>query len=380
MSEYQYYEFQAVDRPLTSADQTELRRFDPSATVGPYRFSLFYEHEEVKFNADRLVDTHFDGFVHLTRSGVRELQLRIPRGSFTSSRCLPYAFGECLFWRSPGKHVVITFHLQRKEPQPLTPGEGWLAALLPLRAELMAGDLRALYVGWLAGVRSGSLEEDDEEPPVPPGLGQPSQALRAFATFLGVDKDLLAVGAQASEPLTTARTPEFEAWLASLPAEEKDALLVRITESPPHLLGPELLRGFRQRPRPPRFAPRTVAQLREVAADHRLGRKRAETRHLVEVRVRALEGLAEREPQVWREVESLFCTRKSMSHARGVQLLLNLKDLAVHRGTVEQFQRRFERLREDNSHRRTLLDRFRAAGLRHGEAAHVEEFAPDEDE
>jgi hypothetical protein len=275
--------------------------------------------------------------------------------------------------------VVLTFHLAR-EAQSLAPGEGRLASLLPLREELMLGDLRAFYVGWLGGVRAGALEMDDEEPPVPPGLDQPSLALRALASFLGVDKDLLAVGAQASAPLTVPGTPEFKEWLASLPVEDKDALLARLAESPPHQPGWELLRDFHQRPQPARYAPRTVAQMLEVAADHRLGRRRSEARHLVEARVRALQGLAEREQQVWREVEALLRTRKSMAHARAVQMLLSLKDLAAHQGTREQFQRRFERLREDHTHRRTLLARFLAAGLRHGPAALEEELAPDDDE
>ena len=34
-------------------------------------------------------------------------------------------------------------------------GEGWLASILPVRAELASGDLRCLYLGWLSTAQAG---------------------------------------------------------------------------------------------------------------------------------------------------------------------------------------------------------------------------------
>ena len=36
---------------------------------------------------------------------------------------------------------------------------------------LLDGDDRSLYLGWLLGVQVGEVEDEDIEPPVPPGLG-----------------------------------------------------------------------------------------------------------------------------------------------------------------------------------------------------------------
>jgi hypothetical protein len=36
MSEYQYYEFQAIDRPLTGKQMDELRSFTPTSFVNDY--------------------------------------------------------------------------------------------------------------------------------------------------------------------------------------------------------------------------------------------------------------------------------------------------------------------------------------------------------
>jgi len=43
MSEYQYYEFQAVDRPLTEAERTELRALSSRARITATSFTDHYE-------------------------------------------------------------------------------------------------------------------------------------------------------------------------------------------------------------------------------------------------------------------------------------------------------------------------------------------------
>ena len=43
MSEYQYYEFQAIDRPLTQHEIRELRRYSTRATITATRFVNQYE-------------------------------------------------------------------------------------------------------------------------------------------------------------------------------------------------------------------------------------------------------------------------------------------------------------------------------------------------
>jgi hypothetical protein len=43
MSEYQYYEFQALDRPLTQHEMRELRKYSTRATITATRFINHYE-------------------------------------------------------------------------------------------------------------------------------------------------------------------------------------------------------------------------------------------------------------------------------------------------------------------------------------------------
>jgi hypothetical protein len=80
-------------------------------------------------------------------------------------------------------------------------GEGWMARLIPLREELLRGDLRPLYLGWLAGVTAGDVDEDAIEPDVPTGMSQLSTAQQALAEFLGIDTELMSAAAAANQAI-----------------------------------------------------------------------------------------------------------------------------------------------------------------------------------
>ncbi len=380
MSTYQYYEFLAVDRALTPAEQGALRKLSTRADITTSRFVNVYNYGDFKGDPDRLMERYFDVFVYVASWGTRELQFRLPRRLFDPARAQPYLHEESLSLRTKGDHVLLKFRVDMDDAD-WAEGEGWLASLLPLRAELLAGDLRALYIGWLAGGPRPEEDEDDfgdedgeadeaVEPPVPPGLGESSPALRALADFLFVPRSMVRAAAKASPARASDAVPKqaLSAWLSSLPAKEKDALLLRVIQGPEPLLGAELLHRFREsQPREPSApsagARRTAGKLRAEAEVLEAEHSRRQAKKEAQARARELEALAAREGEVWREVESLFATRRSTGHARGVELLVDLRDLAQHRGTLADFQRKFADLRERNARRQGLMRRMSEAGL-----------------
>ncbi|HTP28128.1 MAG TPA: hypothetical protein VMK12_21045 [Anaeromyxobacteraceae bacterium] len=48
MSEYQYYEFQAIDRSLTAREQAALRNYSSRATITSSRFAVDYSWGDFK--------------------------------------------------------------------------------------------------------------------------------------------------------------------------------------------------------------------------------------------------------------------------------------------------------------------------------------------
>ena len=123
-----------------------------------------------------------------------------------------------------------------------------IASLIPVRADLARGDLRALYLGWLLCVQSGELGDGEMEPPVPPGLAQLDGALESFADFLRIDRDLVDAAATASAPLgrLEPEPAEVREWIAMLPVAEKDELLARLMAGDPGSLASELVQRMRR--------------------------------------------------------------------------------------------------------------------------------------
>ena len=75
-----------------------------------------------------------------------------------------------------------------------------LHKIAPIRNLLINGDLRPLYLAWLAC----NYDEDSMEPPVPAGLGKLPRELKAMADFYELSNKFLATAAKQSPRLCKA--------------------------------------------------------------------------------------------------------------------------------------------------------------------------------
>src|SRR3546814_9072641 len=76
MSEYQYYEFQAIDRPLDRAAQEALRSISSRARISATSFTNHYEWGDLKGDPCKLMEQWFDLHLSLTNWGTRRLMMR----------------------------------------------------------------------------------------------------------------------------------------------------------------------------------------------------------------------------------------------------------------------------------------------------------------
>jgi hypothetical protein len=337
--------------------------------------------------------------------------LRLPRRLLDPEVARRYCVDDGAQARTTGDFVILKFHSEEEdafddedeedgyveddgedalddeegdfEDSDADDGSGWLPSLLPLRAEIARGDLRALYLAWLLCAQTGMLDDDAVEPPLPPGLDRLSASHRAFARFLRVDGDLIAVAAEQSAPLDAARPSRHELaqWIGGLPDSEKNDLLLRlVTEGDPHL-GAELLQRFRRSQATARArasdelaGSRTVGQLLTAAKQRAEARRRATAKRAAEerarrereqaaARARYLDGLAGREPELWQRVDALIEMKRPAEYDQAVRLLKDLHDLGARSGQGTAFEARLSQLRERHARKPSLLSRLDQAGL-----------------
>jgi hypothetical protein len=291
-----------------------------------------------------------------------------------------YCRGEAASARAKGGHVILEFLSEAEGSDWFEEDEdGSLSSLVPLRAEIASGDLRSLYLSWLLCAQAGELDDGDEEPPCPPGLGRLSAALEAFVTFMRVDRDLLkaaAAGSPEAEELLPAG--DVERWVSGLPEAEKRVLLVRLIRSDEPHLRAELVRRFRSSraasPSETAAGRRTVGELLGAAKQRTEERRRREAeraarerarreREAAEARERHLASLTRREAEAWNEVEALIATKQPGKYDAAVALLGDLRELAVRSGRREEVERRLGRLHAQHAKKPSLIGRLRAAGL-----------------
>ena len=278
MSEYQYYEFLAVDRPLTGAEQDEVREFSSSATITTTSFVNEYHWSDFRGDPGHLMRQYYDAHLYLASWGTHRIMLRMPCALLDPAVAGKYCVDDQLTVSVAGEDLVIDIVSEDEEGDWDEDAADSLAAIVAVRAELAAGDLRPLYLAWLSAYGTWERDEDafDEEdedlrePPVPAGLGSLTWPQRALADFLRVDADLLKVAAEASPPLPAGRDDpdELTARIAGLPGDEKDRLLLLVTQDREALVKMELLHRLRG-DRHPAFGAepgRTVGELLDAAA------------------------------------------------------------------------------------------------------------------
>jgi hypothetical protein len=79
VSEYQYYEFQALDKPLTKQQQKELRSLSSRAEITATSFVNEYSYGDFRGQPQKLMERYFDAFCYLANWGTRRLMFRLPK-------------------------------------------------------------------------------------------------------------------------------------------------------------------------------------------------------------------------------------------------------------------------------------------------------------
>lgn len=382
MSEYQYFEFVAIDRRLTEAEMADLRALSTRARISTTSFENTYHWGDFRGDPRVMVERHFDAYLHLTNWGTRHLMFRFPADLLDEDSAAPYCGTDAAeAWTRDG-HTVLSLVCDDDGGQDWDDeeGEGLLASIVPVRADLAAGDRRLLYLGWLLAAQSGDLDDDEISPPVPAGLDELSGAVQAAVEFLRVDTDLIAAAAEFSAP-TPARPADVDlaAWVGHLPAAEKNALLLKVMRGEQAQVAARLHRRFRAETggdligSDDRGLP-AVGELLDVAARRALERRRnadaarvAALARREQARVEAVRrrrvALAAEGKRAWVRVARHIEGRKPTEYDAAVAVLTDLQVIGQEQDAIAEFDRRLAALRLEHARKPTLQERLDAAGL-----------------
>lgn len=386
MSEYQSYEFRAIDRPLNAAAMEHLRSLSSRGTITPTSFSNEYHWGDFKGNPKRLIEHYFDLFVYWANWGTRWCLVKLPRGVVDEETLSRYLRGRSSTWWNAGENVVLQFLNEHDEaPWEYFGGETeWIDRLFGLRDELLQGDLRSLFITWLhiatwdLSPELGMVEPEDFDepdapvPPVPAGLQALTASQTSLADFLYLEPDILAAAAAHSPAGAPAEPDEaaLRGWLAAQPADRKEVWLWRAATGQAPRLGLELRREFlRAAPSPVSESSLTLAELVAEAAAAQTAREReaaekAERERLVKEREEAarrearMQAITGREDELWEQAEALAEQRQQAGYDEAVALLADLHELARRTGALSDFELRLLEYRDRHRRKTSLIRRL----------------------
>src|SRR6266566_4323904 len=106
MSEYQYYEFLAIDRPLDERQRAELRALSTRAQITATSFVNEYHWGDFRGNPAALMERYFDAFLYFANWGTRQLMIRLPRDLLDLSVAERYCTGDVASAWAAGDHVI----------------------------------------------------------------------------------------------------------------------------------------------------------------------------------------------------------------------------------------------------------------------------------
>lgn len=371
MSEYQFVHFLAVDKPLTGQQLEYMNRQSSRADISQWEFTNDYQYGGFRGDAEEMLRRGYDVHLHYANFGIRKLMIRLPAGLPCDRQTFEaYQPDYGIDWHadSSGKGGILeiqpeadagTYDEIDVELQELLPH------IAPVREALMAGDLRLLYLAWLA-CRD---DENQLEPPVPAGLAELTPALAAVAELYEVSEDLIAAAAERSPALPTSAGAGDSAadWIAKRSKQELGELVSRLLGDDAATVRIETRAQIRDEsgtPTWPMAEPtRTLAEL--LASADRIGERRQKEaeRAADEARRKRLASIAANPQELISNVEKMVQSRSTAAYERAARELVDLQEALGPEKGPSRARTVAERLRRKHPRLNRLVSALRKHGL-----------------
>jgi hypothetical protein len=371
MSEYQRYEFMTIDQPLTKAQLDAVNELSGHIEASSTHATIEYHHGDFKHDPIEVLYDYFDGFLYWANWGSPRLALRFPHGTLPADLLEGYDFDEFVTFKKRKSYDILDIHFGEMQ----SPGlwvEYELGSLIPIREELLEGDLRALYIAWIASQQMiwGSDEdeiEDEEEsnaPPVPAGLEELTTAQEALMELLQMSEELVVAAARYSGDLAPSnKGDDFATWATLLAPERRDEYLLRLARNEPGL-SRQLVKELRALGKDKsKAAPSTaehVSYIKLLKESKAIEKQLAHEKHEQEqlAHHRHLQDIYNHQEDYWRKADLAAARATSVGYEEAVQLLTELREVANNFNEAQKFEERFHNWTLNHLRRPSLLKRL----------------------
>jgi len=377
MSEYQYYEWQRLESPLSLAEQNAVDALSSHIEVSSMQASVSYNWGDFKHNPIKILAKYFDAYLYFANWGSYNLAFSFPKGLIDVASLEVYFDEEHVNITVVEDRLILKFEKQDEEGYCGDYEEqGHLSTLSRLRDDIIQGDYRVLYIAWHNAMaeRSYWYEEDEDdpenfykdiEPPIPAGLKELRLPLRTFVDAFEVDPFLISAAAERSPSLLPLRKIAFDSAINNLSRQEANDFLIKIANAEPGAVAAlqKKLRSFDKPANATQSNPRTIGELLKRAKEL----KEIESKRLAEKTrkkyIARMKKLEKDEAQLWLSVERILTGgAKAKVYDEATEVLDKLYELAEYKGKGFRFKTQTRAFAKQYERRLSLIERWEKRG------------------
>jgi len=373
MSEYQFYEFRAIDKPLSKEDKIQIGSW--SSRSNPSNTGVVFSYNYGDFPRDEItvMEKYFDAMFYISNLGTTRLIFKFPKALLKLNEIKQYCSEDGLKIIEKPDFILLDISFSEEDSGRWMDGEDWLVSLISLRDDILNEDYRCLYLNWLqnnspsADGHWGSLNQGKLEPHVPNLLNELNGALQEFVTVFGIEKDYITVATENSKLQYQERPIDLAPNLDKLSEKEKTEFLLRLLDEEPFLnikLKTRLKEftdtnetSIKEEPR------RTIGEIIQKVNKIKQERKNKAKIEREEKQLKKLIKLEGQEIEVWAKVPQLISEKNTKAYDQVILLLKDLKELSIYKNRFKDFCEKIELIKINNSRLSGLTSRLNDAKL-----------------
>ncbi|MBO9999529.1 MAG: hypothetical protein J7641_11075, partial [Cyanobacteria bacterium SID2] len=115
MSEFQYYQFQSIDRRLTKEDREYLKTKSSRVKLETHGARFTYSSGDFRGNPLEVLDRCFDMMSYIANFGDRQIAFRFPKNALDLEVLQPYAIPYCIEFKTTQKSTIVNIALSAED-------------------------------------------------------------------------------------------------------------------------------------------------------------------------------------------------------------------------------------------------------------------------
>jgi hypothetical protein len=115
VSEYQYYEFLALDQPLNATEKAYVQTLSSRVELTLTQAKFVYHYGDFRGNSHELLEKCFDVMLYMASWGSRQLIFRFPKSLVNADIFEPYCLEDRITISTTKKSVILDINISDEE-------------------------------------------------------------------------------------------------------------------------------------------------------------------------------------------------------------------------------------------------------------------------